>query len=111
MFLSWGLAAHVPLLAVFAITYGFFVGGLSSTYIGMCREAVKKNPGAELGMVRTFRTNAVDFANAVETEGVWGACRREGCGQCDYWTVERGFAVAVGREREGRVWDYLEGWW
>jgi len=84
VFLSWGLAAHVPLLAVFEITYGFFAGGFSSTYIGMCREVVKKNPGAELRMVRTFRTNAVDFANAVETEGVWGACRREGCGQCDY---------------------------
>ncbi|KAF8241769.1 MFS general substrate transporter [Wilcoxina mikolae CBS 423.85] len=51
VFLSWGLAAQFPLLVVFAITYGFFAGGFSSTYTGICREVVKENPDAELGMV------------------------------------------------------------
>lgn len=47
VFLFWGLAAHIALLVVFVILYGFFAGGFSSTYPGILKEV--KGQGEEEG--------------------------------------------------------------
>jgi len=45
VFLFWGLAAHIALLVVFAILYGFFAGGFSSTDPGILKEVKRQGEG------------------------------------------------------------------
>jgi len=49
--LFWGLASHVALLTVFAITYGFFAGGYSSTWGGILKEMKAQDQGVETGLM------------------------------------------------------------
>ncbi|TVY57326.1 Fujikurins efflux protein [Lachnellula suecica] len=49
VFIFWGLGTHLPLLIVFAATYGFFAGGFSAIWSGMMKEAQKASPGAGMG--------------------------------------------------------------
>ena len=52
VFLFWSFAIHPPLLFLFAIFYGFFGGGYSSTWAS-CAKPLRDNgyPGTETGMV------------------------------------------------------------
>ncbi len=49
--LFWGLAASLPLLCIFALIYGLFAGGFTSTWTGVIKEVQKSANGAEAGMV------------------------------------------------------------
>jgi MFS family permease len=51
VFLFWGLAGRIPLLVVFAIIYGFFAGGFSSTYPGIVRELRRGDERVDTGFV------------------------------------------------------------
>lgn len=51
VFLFWGLAKHVAVLAVFAMIYGFFAGGFSSTYPGILKEMKNVDEGVDNGVV------------------------------------------------------------
>lgn len=51
VFIFWGLSMTTPLLLLFSALYGFFAGSFSSTWTGIIREVVKKDPSAEAGLV------------------------------------------------------------
>jgi MFS family permease len=51
VFLFWGLARQVALLAVFALVYGFFAGGFSSTWSGVLTELKRESPALDTGLV------------------------------------------------------------
>ena len=51
VFLFWGLAVSLPLLCIFALVYGLFAGGFTSTWTGVIKEVQMKANGAEAGMV------------------------------------------------------------
>jgi len=51
IFLLWGLAARLALLVLFAIAYGFFAGGFSSTYPGIVREMQRYDDSLDTGLV------------------------------------------------------------
>lgn len=50
-FVFWGTATSLPLLIIFAIGYGLFAGGFTSTFIGMTKETLLQTTGADSGMV------------------------------------------------------------
>jgi MFS family permease len=49
--LFWGLAAQMALLVIFAVVYGFFAGGFSTTYSGILKEMKRADEGIETGLV------------------------------------------------------------
>jgi MFS family permease len=49
VFLLWGLATKLPLLVLFAATYGFFAGGFSAIWAGMMNEVQRGCRGARMG--------------------------------------------------------------
>ena len=49
--LLWGFSNSIPMLAVFAIFYGFFAGGFTSTYAGTVKELRQISTGADLGSI------------------------------------------------------------
>ncbi|TVY65668.1 Fujikurins efflux protein, partial [Lachnellula suecica] len=51
VFALWGLAEHVALLVLFAIAYGFFAGGFSSTYSGILHQLKREDEGVDTGLV------------------------------------------------------------
>jgi MFS family permease len=46
--LLWGLSSNLPMLVLFAATYGIFAGGYSAIWTGMYKEVRKQSP--EVGM-------------------------------------------------------------
>ncbi|GME22658.1 Mfs monocarboxylate [Neofusicoccum parvum] len=48
---STGSSSGVALLVVFALAYGFFAGGFSSTWSGVLRELQRENPALDTGLV------------------------------------------------------------
>ncbi len=53
-FAFWGTATSLPLLTIFALMYGAFAGGFTSTYIGMTKETIANTVGADSGTVFGF---------------------------------------------------------
>jgi MFS family permease len=51
VFCFWGFSSQVALLAVFAITYGFFAGGFSSTWSGVLTELKAQSPALDTGLM------------------------------------------------------------
>lgn len=51
VFLFWGLSAHITLLTVFTLVYGFFAGGFSSTWPGILQELKRQDEGVDTGLV------------------------------------------------------------
>lgn len=49
--LLWGFSTSLPVLTVFAIVYGFFAGGFTSTYAGIVRKVRTTSTGADLGSI------------------------------------------------------------
>lgn len=78
VFLFWGLSERVPMLAVFALTYGFFAGGFSSTWSGVCKEVERERPGVDTGFVFGLLAGGRGVGNVVSgpVSGVLGT--REG---------------------------------
>ncbi|KAF2669078.1 MFS general substrate transporter [Microthyrium microscopicum] len=55
VFLLWGLATDLPLLYVFAITYGLFAGSFCATWSGVIRDVQIRTDGkADAGLVFAF---------------------------------------------------------
>lgn len=46
VFLLWGLSRHLANVVLFALAYGFFAGGFSSTWTSMAREIQREDDGA-----------------------------------------------------------------
>ncbi|PQE31439.1 hypothetical protein CJF32_00008061 [Rutstroemia sp. NJR-2017a WRK4] len=51
VFLLWGLRTEFGLLMAFAVVYGFFAGGFSSTYPGISKALKNEDEGIETGHV------------------------------------------------------------
>lgn len=51
VFLFWGLAVSMPVLFIFALAYGLFAGGFTSTFSGVIREVQRLETGTEAGMI------------------------------------------------------------
>jgi MFS family permease len=49
VFLFWGFATKLPLLIIFAASYGFFAGGFSATWSGMMKEVQRVSRDAKMG--------------------------------------------------------------
>ena len=49
VFIFWGLAGHIPLLAMFTLLYGFFAGGFSSTWSGTLKQMKREKPAIDTG--------------------------------------------------------------
>jgi MFS family permease len=57
--LFWGLSTSLPLIAVFAVTYGFFAGGFTSMIAGSVKSlkeiAPRSEPGSIIGLLSMGR--------------------------------------------------------
>ena len=51
IFLLWGFSTSLPAMIVFAIVYGFFAGGFTSTYAGAVKELTRVSAGSDLGSI------------------------------------------------------------
>lgn len=51
IFIFWSFAIHEALFFLFAIFYGVFAGGFSSTWAGCAKPLRQRYPGTETGMV------------------------------------------------------------
>ncbi|KAJ5972571.1 uncharacterized protein N7479_002489 [Penicillium vulpinum] len=51
IFLIWGFSMSLPPLFIFAVVYGLFAGSYTSTWPGIMRDVVRKQPSAESSMV------------------------------------------------------------
>ncbi|RDA95629.1 hypothetical protein CP533_1142 [Ophiocordyceps camponoti-saundersi (nom. inval.)] len=51
VFLSWGLSLHFANQIVFALVFGFFAGGYSSTWSGMVAQVQQSGPSADSSIV------------------------------------------------------------
>jgi MFS family permease len=51
VFFFWGFSAHVALLTIFTIVYGFFAGGFSSTWSGILQELKREDESVDTGLV------------------------------------------------------------
>jgi MFS family permease len=49
VFLFWGLTTRLPLLIIFAASYGFFAGGFSAIWSGMMKEVQRVSADAKMG--------------------------------------------------------------
>ena len=50
-FLAWGLATSFPILVIFALLFGLFAGGYSTSWAGICKEIQHHSVGADPAMV------------------------------------------------------------
>ncbi|KAI9811718.1 MAG: hypothetical protein M1827_005263 [Pycnora praestabilis] len=51
VFLLWGFSLTLPTLCIFALSYGVFAGGFTSTWTGVIKEVRRQEPGAEIGVL------------------------------------------------------------
>ena len=65
VFVFWGLADQVALLAVFAILYGFFAGGYSATWSGVMQHVKRERPALDTGLVFGLLAGARGAGNVV----------------------------------------------
>jgi MFS family permease len=63
--LFWGLASHVAMLAVFAMLYGFFAGGFSSTWSSVLTELKRECPEVDTGFVYGLMAGGRGIGNVI----------------------------------------------
>jgi MFS family permease len=51
VFLLWGFSISLPVLYIFALSYGLFAGSYTSIWPGILKEVKKRQAGSEIGMV------------------------------------------------------------
>ena len=49
--ICWGLFMSLPLICIFALAFGIFGGGFSTSWTGSIKEVQQDDPAAEMGMV------------------------------------------------------------
>jgi MFS family permease len=99
VFLFWGLATNLPILYVFAISYGFFAGSFSSTWTGIIRDVKKKSDTADSGMVFAFLAFGRGVGNVVSgplSETLMKGKPWVGTASMGYGTEYRGLIVFTG---------------
>lgn len=85
VFIFWGLSAHVALLIVFTIIYGFFAGGFSSTWPSILQLLKRENESVDTGLVLGLLLGGRGIGNVISgpvsaalldgsraTDGKWG---------------------------------------
>ncbi|KZF24072.1 putative MFS monocarboxylate transporter [Xylona heveae TC161] len=65
VFLFWGLSSQVSLLTIFAITFGFFAGGFSSTWSGAVGALKQEEPALDTGFVYGLFTGTRGIGNVI----------------------------------------------
>jgi MFS family permease len=101
VFALWGLAKHIALLVLFAVAYGFFAGGFSSTYPGILHELKREDEGVDTGLVmglllggRGVGYMASGPASGALLESAWSAL--EGMGHLGHSTEYGPVIVCTG---------------
>ena len=51
VFFLWGFSVSLPVLCIFALSYGLFAGSYSSIWPGILKEVKRQRAGSEIGMV------------------------------------------------------------
>ncbi|KAH8682311.1 MFS monocarboxylate transporter [Xylariales sp. PMI_506] len=51
VFLLWGMSQQLAVLIIFAIVYGFFAGGFSSTWSSILHEMKRQDPSVDTGLI------------------------------------------------------------
>ena len=85
VFIFWGLGAHVALLTIFAIFYGFFAGGFSSTWPGILQQLKREQENVDTGLIMGLLLGGRGIGNVISgpisaallddywsTDGEWG---------------------------------------
>ncbi|KAF2690272.1 putative MFS monocarboxylate transporter [Lentithecium fluviatile CBS 122367] len=96
VFLFWGLSEHIALLVVFAITYGFFAGGFSSTWSGVLTEVKGQAPSVDTGFLFGLLAGGRGIGNVISGPLSVALVTREG------W-LRDGRAWGVGGEYGGII--------
>ncbi|RFU35520.1 hypothetical protein B7463_g820, partial [Scytalidium lignicola] len=63
--LFWGLSTSIPLIAIFAVSYGFFAGGFTSTYAGTVKSLMETAPRSEPGTIMGMLSLGRGIGNVV----------------------------------------------
>lgn len=63
--LLWGFSSHLPLLVLFAIVYGFFAGGYSSTWSGIQTKMRAESAAVDTGFVFGLLAGGRGLGNVV----------------------------------------------
>lgn len=86
VFLFWGLSSQLALLVAFAVVYGLFAGGYSSTWSGVLTELKAQSPSLDTGLMFGLLAGARGVGNMISgplsvalinnagkgTAGAWG---------------------------------------
>jgi MFS family permease len=97
--LLWGMGTGVPVLIVFALMYGVFGGGFTSTYTGVIKEVQRKTPSAETGTIFGLLAAGRGIGAVVSgpiSEKLLGAMPWEGHAKLGYGTGYGGLIVFTG---------------
>lgn len=119
VFALWGMARHIALLVLFAVVYGFFAGGFSSTYPGVLHEMKREDEGVDSGLVMGMLLGGrgVGFlaggpASGALLKSAWSAL--EGMGHLGYSTQYGPVIVCTGATALfggwGWMWKMLRRW-
>lgn len=119
VFALWGFAKHVALLVLFAIMYGFFAGGFSSTYSGVLHELKTEDESIDTGLVmglllggRGLGFVAGGPASGALLKSAWSAL--EGMGNLGYSTQYGPVIICTGATALfgswGWMWKVLRQW-
>ncbi|KAH8907614.1 putative MFS monocarboxylate transporter [Coniochaeta sp. PMI_546] len=90
VFLFWSFAIYQPIMYIFAILYGFFAGGFSSTWSGCANPVRRRYPAVETGMVIAL-FSAGKGLGAVISGPLSGALVK-----LDVWKDHAGYAYGSG---------------
>lgn len=63
--LLWGLSSHITLLILFALIYGFFAGGFSSTWPGILQELKREEEGVDTGLIMGLLLGGRGIGNVI----------------------------------------------
>ncbi|KAJ4295312.1 hypothetical protein N0V90_007323 [Kalmusia sp. IMI 367209] len=114
VFLFWGTSSHIALLSIFALTYGFFAGGFSSTWSGVLTELKKQSPAIDTGFIFGLLAGGRGIGNVISGplsvallthEGWLGSGKSWGFdGEYGYYSVYGGDGCVGGWGALGRLW-------
>lgn len=90
VFLFWSFAVYQPIMYIFAVLYGFFAGGFSSTWSGCANPVRRHYPAVETGMIIAM-FSAGKGLGAVISGPLSGALVKS-----DVWKNHAGYAYGSG---------------
>lgn len=78
VFFLWGFASRLDVLVAFALVYGFFAGGFSSTWSGVVKEVGENCEGVETGLLFGLLAGGRGVGNVVSGPLSGGLVREGG---------------------------------